>query len=104
MPDTVFARPRALAAVTTHYCPGCGHGVIHRIVAEVVDELGVGARTIGIAPVGCAVLAYNYFNLDFQEASHGRAPAERPARRVLGSGHSPSSYQTLMNASWPYVS
>jgi len=75
MADTAFARPRALAGVTTHYCPGCGHGVVHRIVAEVIDELGVATRTIGIAPVGCAVLAYNYFNLDFQEASHGRAPA-----------------------------
>ncbi len=75
MPDTVFARPHALSATTTHYCPGCTHGVIHRIVAEVIDELGVGARTVGIAPVGCAVLAFNYFNVDFQEASHGRAPA-----------------------------
>jgi 2-oxoglutarate ferredoxin oxidoreductase subunit beta len=75
MAETVFARPEALADVNTHYCPGCTHGVIHRLVAEVLDELGVRARTVGIAPVGCSVLAYNYFNTDFQEAAHGRAPA-----------------------------
>jgi 2-oxoglutarate ferredoxin oxidoreductase subunit beta len=72
---TVFTRPQALAPVSTHYCPGCTHGVIHRLVAEVIDELGVRERTVGIAPVGCSVLAYNYFTTDFQEASHGRAPA-----------------------------
>ncbi|MGI6128595.1 MAG: thiamine pyrophosphate-dependent enzyme [bacterium] len=71
----VFDRPRALADVNTHYCPGCTHGIIHRLVAEVIDELNVAERTIGVAPVGCSVLAYNYFNLDFQEAAHGRAPA-----------------------------
>ena len=75
MAETVFSRPQALADVTTHYCPGCTHGVIHRLVAEVVDELGLRERTVGVAPVGCAVLAYNYFTVDFQEASHGRAPA-----------------------------
>lgn len=72
---TVFERPEALADVVTHYCPGCTHGVIHRLVAEVIDELGVRERTVGVAPVGCSVLAYNYFDTDFQEASHGRAPA-----------------------------
>ncbi len=71
----VFARPQALAPVPTHYCPGCTHGVVHRLVAEVVDELGLAHRTVGIAPVGCSVLAYNYFSTDFQEAAHGRAPA-----------------------------
>jgi 2-oxoglutarate ferredoxin oxidoreductase subunit beta len=75
MAETVFARPEALADVTTHYCPGCTHGVIHRLVAEVIDELGLRERTVGVAPVGCSVLAYNYFTVDFQEASHGRAPA-----------------------------
>jgi len=73
--ETVFARPLAQADVSTHYCPGCTHGLIHRLVAEVIDELGVQERTVGIAPVGCAVLAYDYFNVDFHEASHGRAPA-----------------------------
>ncbi|HHT70051.1 MAG: thiamine pyrophosphate-dependent enzyme [bacterium] len=71
----VFDRPRSLADVQTHYCPGCTHGVIHRLVAEAIDELDVAERTVGVAPVGCSVLAYNYFNLDFQEAAHGRAPA-----------------------------
>jgi 2-oxoglutarate ferredoxin oxidoreductase subunit beta len=71
----IFAKPEALSDQQTHYCPGCTHGVIHRLVAEVIDELGIRGRTVGIAPVGCAVLAYNYFTFDFQEAAHGRAPA-----------------------------
>ena len=58
-----------------HYCPGCTHGIIHRLVAEAIDELGIEGRTIGIAPVGCSVFAYNYFNCDMVEAAHGRAPA-----------------------------
>ena len=70
-----YRRPEALSEVDTHYCPGCTHGVIHRLVAEVIDELGVRGKTVGVAPVGCAVLAYNYFTFDFQEAGHGRAPA-----------------------------
>jgi len=71
----VFAKPEALTDAPTHYCPGCTHGIIHRLIAEVIDELGIREITIGIAPVGCAVLAYDYFNLDFAEAAHGRAPA-----------------------------
>ncbi len=70
-----FQKPEALSDQPTHYCPGCTHGVAHRLVAEVIDELGIRGRTVGIAPVGCAVLAYNYFTFDFQEAAHGRAPA-----------------------------
>jgi len=70
-----FKKPECLSDLHTHYCPGCTHGIIHRLVAEVIDELGIKGRTVGIAPVGCAVLAYNYFNFDFQEAAHGRAPA-----------------------------
>jgi 2-oxoglutarate ferredoxin oxidoreductase subunit beta len=70
-----FKKPEALTDQFTHYCPGCTHGVIHRLIAEVIDELGIRGRTVGVAPVGCAVLAYNYFNCDFQEAAHGRAPA-----------------------------
>ncbi len=70
-----FKKPESLTDNHTHYCPGCTHGVIHRLVAEAIDELGIRGRTVGIAPVGCAVLAYNYFSLDFQEAAHGRAPA-----------------------------
>ncbi len=75
MSESVFQRPESLLPVTTHYCPGCTHGIIHRLIGEVLDELGVRERTVGIAPVGCSVLAYEYFNTDFHEASHGRAPA-----------------------------
>ncbi len=71
----VFEKPKALADVQMHYCPGCTHGIVHRLVAEVIDELGIEGRTIGIAPVGCSVMAYNYFNCDMIEAAHGRAPA-----------------------------
>lgn len=72
---TVFKRPESLVPVPTHYCPGCTHGIIHRVIAEVLDELNIREKTVGIAPVGCSVLAYDYFNCDFHEASHGRAPA-----------------------------
>ena len=71
----VFKRPHALADMTMHYCPGCTHGIVHRLVAEVMDELGIEGNTVGIAPVGCSVMAYNYFNCDMVEAAHGRAPA-----------------------------
>lgn len=73
--DVVFKRTRSVAETVTHYCPGCTHGVIHRLVAEALDELGVAGKTVGVAPVGCSVFAYNYFNLDFAEAAHGRASA-----------------------------
>ncbi len=72
---TVFDRPHALKDVQLHYCPGCTHGIIHRLVAECIDELGIEGRTIGIASVGCSVLTYNYFNVDMIQAAHGRAPA-----------------------------
>jgi 2-oxoglutarate/2-oxoacid ferredoxin oxidoreductase subunit beta len=75
VPELVFYRSGALTDATTHYCPGCGHGVAHRLVAETLDELNLRSRAIAVAPVGCSVLAYNYFNTDVQEASHGRAPA-----------------------------
>ena len=71
----VFEKPKALTDAPMHYCPGCTHGIIHRLVAEALDELGVTGETIGVAPVGCAVFAYNYFNCDMVEAAHGRAPA-----------------------------
>lgn len=73
--ELVYGYPESLTEADTHYCPGCTHGTIHRLLAEVLDELDVRARTIGIAPVGCSVLAYEYFNTDFAEAAHGRAPA-----------------------------
>ncbi len=73
--QVVYKRPAALSETFTHYCPGCTHGIIHRLIAEALDELGLSGRTIGVAPVGCSVFAYYYFNVDFAEAAHGRAPA-----------------------------
>ena len=73
MPE--FKRPHALADITTHYCPGCTHGIVHRLVAEVIDEMGIEGDAIGVCPVVCSVMAYDYFNCDMLEASHGRAPA-----------------------------
>lgn len=73
--ELVFSQPEALSDTITHYCPGCIHGIVHRLVAEVLDELGIRERAVGVAPVGCAALAYNYFECDFAEAAHGRAPA-----------------------------
>ncbi|HEY3341136.1 MAG TPA: thiamine pyrophosphate-dependent enzyme [Anaerolineae bacterium] len=71
----VAQRPQSLSDAYTHYCPGCSHGVAHRLIAEVIDELGIRERTVGVAPVGCSVYAYNYFECDFAVAAHGRAPA-----------------------------
>ena len=75
MSKVVFDKPHALSDVPFHYCPGCTHGIVHRLVAEVIDELGIEGKTVGIAPVGCSVFAYNYFECDMIEAPHGRAPA-----------------------------
>ena len=75
MEKVVYQRSESLSNVSTHYCPGCTHGLIHKLIAEVIDELGIRERTIAVAPVGCAVLLYNYFELDSAEAAHGRAPA-----------------------------
>ena len=72
---TVFKKPEALTDAPLHYCPGCTHGIIHRLVAEALDELGILGKTVGVAPVGCAVMAYDYFACDMLEAAHGRAPA-----------------------------
>ncbi len=73
--SVVYERPHALAGRDTHYCPGCTHGTAHRLVAEVIDELGIGERSILVASVGCSVFAYNYIEVDACEAAHGRAPA-----------------------------
>ena len=80
----VYERPEALMDRSTHYCPGCTHGTAHRMIAEVIDEMGLRERTIGVASVGCSVFAYNYFNFDFVQAPHGRAPAMATGvKRVL---------------------
>ena len=71
----IYERPHGFTDLTTHYCPGCTHGVAHRLIAEVLEEMGELDNTIGVAPVGCSVFAYNYFDFDFVEAAHGRAPA-----------------------------
>ena len=71
----VFDRPKSLSPVPFHYCPGCTHGIVHRLVAEALDELDICGKAVGIAPVGCSVFAYNYFEFDMNEAAHGRAPA-----------------------------
>ena len=83
-PVIVYQRPESLSDLNTHYCPGCTHGVAHRLVAEVLDEMGLREKAIGVAPVGCSVFAYNYFNHDYVEAAHGRAPAMATGiKRVL---------------------
>ncbi len=71
----VFEKPKSLTDAQFHYCPGCTHGIIHRLVAQAIDELGIEGKTVGVAPVGCAVMAYDYFACDMVEAAHGRAPA-----------------------------
>ncbi|MEN6524071.1 MAG: thiamine pyrophosphate-dependent enzyme [Anaerolineaceae bacterium] len=81
---TIYSRPESLTTTPTHYCPGCTHGVAHRLIAEVIDEMGLREKTIGVAPVGCSVFAYNYFNFDVVQAPHGRAPAMATGvKRVL---------------------
>lgn len=73
--EQVFKRPKCMTKAPFHYCPGCDHGIIHRLLAETLDELDLAGRAIGVAPVGCAVFAYDYFDIDFISAAHGRAPA-----------------------------
>lgn len=81
--NLVYKKTNVMTDNVMHYCPGCGHGTTHRIIAEVIEEMGIQEKTIGIAPVGCSVLAYNYFDVDFQEAAHGRAPALATAVKRL---------------------
>ncbi len=82
--QTVYKRPASFTSVPTHYCPGCPHGIAHRLIAEVLDEMEIREKTIGVAPVGCSVFAFNYFDIDFVEAAHGRAPAMATGiKRVL---------------------
>jgi len=89
----VAKRPNSLTATPTHYCPGCTHGIIHRLVAEAIDTLGIEGRTIGVAPVGCSVLAYNYFTVDMIEAAHGRAPAVATGLKRAEPGNIVFTYQ-----------
>ena len=91
--SVVYRKPAALTDAVTHYCPGCTHGVIQRLVAEVIDELGIRERTIGVASVGCSVFAYNYFDCDFAEAPHGRAPAMATGVKRVHPHHVVFTYQ-----------
>lgn len=91
--NKVYSRPRLLTENYTHYCPGCSHGVVHRLVAEILDEMGVEEKTVGVAPVGCAVFAYNYIDVDWIEAAHGRAPAVATAASRLNPDNLVFTYQ-----------
>ncbi len=90
----VYQKTKGLTDAELHYCPGCTHGIVHKLVAEVMEELGILGTTIGVAPVGCSVFAYNYFNCDMHEAAHGRAPAVATAiKRVSAPGTTVFTYQ-----------
>lgn len=91
--NLVYGKPRLMNDNPMHYCPGCSHGVIHKLIAEVVDEMGMEDKTIGISPVGCAVFAYNYLDIDWIEAAHGRAPAIATAVKRLNPSKMVFTYQ-----------
>lgn len=91
--NRVYAKPRLITDNTMHYCPGCSHGVIHKLVAEVIDEMGLEHDAIGISPVGCSVLAYNYIDIDWIEAAHGRAAAVATAAKRLNPSKLVFTYQ-----------
>ncbi|MDR0428382.1 MAG: 2-oxoglutarate oxidoreductase [Dysgonamonadaceae bacterium] len=91
--NKVYGKPRLMNDNPMHYCPGCSHGVVHKLIAEVVDDMGMAEKTIGIAPVGCAVFAYNYIDIDWIEAAHGRAPAVATAAKRLNPDKMVFSYQ-----------
>ena len=81
--NIVYAKTPLLLDTPMHYCPGCSHGLVHKLIAELIDEMGMQEKTIGIAPVGCAVFAYNYIDIDWQQSAHGRAPALATATKRL---------------------
>ena len=89
----VFDHPKSLLDVSTHFCPGCGHGIVHRLVCEVIDEMGIEGDTIGVVPVGCSVMSYNYFGCDVIEAPHGRAPAVATGAKRVNPDKFVFSYQ-----------
>lgn len=91
--NLVYAKPRLLNDRNMHYCPGCSHGVVHRLIAELLEEMGLEHNCIGVAPVGCAVFAYNYIDVDWIEAAHGRAPAVATAAKRLNPDRLVFSYQ-----------
>jgi 2-oxoglutarate ferredoxin oxidoreductase subunit beta len=91
--EKIYSHPKSLRNISTHYCPGCGHGIAHRLIAEVVDELGIREKVIAIAPVGCAVIAYDYWDFDCSEAAHGRALAVATAIKRVRKDNIVFTYQ-----------
>ncbi len=91
--NLVYKKPKLLNDTPMHYCPGCSHSVIHKLIAEIVEEMGMEEKTIGVSPVGCAVFAYNYIEIDWLEAAHGRAPAVATAVKRLNPGKMVFTYQ-----------
>ena len=91
--NLVYGKPRLMNDNAMHYCPGCSHGVVHKLVAEVIEDMGMEENAIGIAPVGCAVFAYNYIDIDWLEAAHGRAPAIATAVKRLNPSKMVFTYQ-----------
>ncbi|MDR0794726.1 MAG: 2-oxoglutarate oxidoreductase [Tannerella sp.] len=91
--NLVYGKPKLMNDNPMHYCPGCSHGVIHKLIAEVVEEMGMEEQTIGVSPVGCAVFAYNYLDIDWIEAAHGRAPAVATAAKRLNPTKMVFTYQ-----------
>ena len=91
--NLVYEKPRLMNENPMHYCPGCSHGVVHKLLAEVISELGLTERTVGVSPVGCAVFAYNYVDVDWVEAAHGRAPAVATALKRLWPENTVFTYQ-----------
>ena len=96
--NLVYKKPALMNDNHMHYCPGCSHGVVHKLVAELIEEMGLGDRAVGIAPVGCAVFAYNYIDIDWIEAAHGRAPAIATAVNRLYPGNLVFTYKAT--ATW----
>ena len=91
--NMVYAKTPILTDAVMHYCPGCPHGTVHKVIAEVIEEMGIQDKTIGISPVGCAVLAYNYIDIDWEQAAHGRAPALATATKRLNPDKYVFTYQ-----------
>lgn len=94
--NLVYKKPTLMNDNPMHYCPGCSHGVVHKLIAEVIEEMGMEDKTIGVSPVGCAVFAYNYLDIDWQEAAHGRAPAVATAIKRLWPGRLVFTYQLVI--------
>lgn len=99
MATLIYGKPESMTHRPLHYCPGCGHGIVHKLICEVIDELGVRENTIGVAPVGCAVFAYDYWDFDVSEAAHGRASAVATA--IRGSIRTSSLYATRATETLP---